>query len=147
MFTPAVGSGGGSCFAFDNHTFATRSPSIASTRILRPSTSIDVADARAASQPAEHVAADRRVGVFVDVQPELLVDVADQREAVDVGRAVAAHDCARLRAHLARNLADDALHQRLERDQARGAAVLVDDERLAHAAPPHLRRADRWRRA
>ena len=44
-----------------------------------------------------------------------------------------AHDDARLRADLAGNLADDPLHQRLERDQPGGAAVLVDDERLAHA--------------
>ena len=41
-------------------------------------------------------------------------------------------------AHLARNLADDALHQRLERDEARRAAVLVDDERLADAPAPHV---------
>ncbi len=76
--------------------------------------------------------------VLVDVQAELRVDVGDQREAVDVGRSVGARDDARPRARRARELADDALHQRLERDEPGGAAVLVDDQRFAHAAAPHF---------
>ena len=54
-------------------------------------TSLDVdriAHARAAAQAAQGVPADRRVGVFVDVQAELIVDVGDQRQPVDVARAV-----------------------------------------------------------
>ena len=73
--------------------------------------------------------------------------VADQREAVDVGRSVGAHDASRLRAHLARNLADDPLHQRFERHQARRPAVFVDDQRLARPCAAASRRADRRRRA
>ena len=124
---------------FDNHTFATRKP-VERLDAHLPAFDVDrVADARAAAEPAQHVAADRRVGVLVDVQAELLVDVADQREAVDVGRAVRQQVDRRASAPpISPRFADDALHQRFERDQAGGAAVLVDDQRLAHAAAAHL---------
>ena len=45
---------------FDSHTFATRIPSTASTRILRPSTSIVSPTRGAASEPSQHVSADGR---------------------------------------------------------------------------------------
>ena len=45
----------------DSQTFATRRPSSASTRIVRPSTSIASPTRGAPPEPAEHVAADRRV--------------------------------------------------------------------------------------
>ncbi len=47
-----------------------------------------VANLRAPSQPPEHVAAERRVGFFVDIESELLVDVGDQRETVDFRRSI-----------------------------------------------------------
>ena len=77
-------------------------------------------------------------------QIELLVDVGDERQAVDVGRAVrrtTMPPCAADRAEIA----DDPLHQRLERDQAGGAAVLVDDDRLADAPAAASPPADRRR--
>ena len=72
------------------------------------------------------------------MQPELLVDVGDEREAVDVACSVGPGGNPSLRARLARNLADDAFHERLEGDEPRRAAVLVDDQRFARAPPPHL---------
>src|SRR5947207_10635913 len=85
----------------------------------RPAFDLDrVTDPRAPPQAAEHVAADRRVRVLVDVQPELRVDVRHQREAVDVAGPVVAWSNSRgYRVELARDLPDDALHERLERDE------------------------------
>src|SRR4051812_11027337 len=70
-----------------------------------------VADPRAASQAAEHVAADRGVSTLVDVQPELLIRAPRQREPADAGGSIGPDDGPRLRAHRARNLADDPLHK------------------------------------
>ena len=92
----------------------------------------------AAAEPAQHVAADVVYVVLVDVQPELLVDVGDEREAVDVGRSVGERANPRRLRRLAgisptiRSISDSNV------TRPGGAAVFVDDERLADAAPAHL---------
>ena len=54
-----------------------------------------VADARPAAEPAEHVAADRVVGLLVDVEAEALVDVATSASPSMMRRAVGQVDVMR----------------------------------------------------
>src|SRR5258706_15906814 len=43
-----------------------------------------IADLGAVAQSSQHVAADRGVGRFIDMQSELRIDVGGEREAVDI---------------------------------------------------------------
>ena len=101
-----------------------------------------VADLRPAADSAEHVAADRRVGVFVDMQGELSVHVRHEREPVNRGGSVLSDgDAFRRRDRFARDVADDARQSDLEAvktqyDDAVAVIVRKFDDRVEKLQRP-----------
>ena len=92
-----------------------------------------LADRRHAADARQHVAADGLEALGLDRDVEPLAHLVDARLGAEHPRAVAlVDDRLGLDVVLVADLADDLLEQVLERHQAGGAAVLVDDDRHLH---------------
>ena len=107
---------------------------------MRPTDFDNVADLRAAPEPAQHVPAECRVGFLVDLQGELFVDVGHKRKAVDLGGSIRklANRRGSAGAEISTELAHDPFHDALECHEAGGPAVFIDHDRLVRTVAPHL---------
>ena len=129
-----AGCAAGSCTTWRRtRTRVTRRRSASSTSTRSPSTSNPLPHRGHTAEVRQQVAADRAepFGRNADTQP--IVQVVDADLAAEDEHAVALvlHGLG-LDVVLVANLADDLLEQVLDRDQARRAAVLVDDDRRLH---------------
>ena len=127
-----------------------RRPSSSRTVMVRPSTSIGVADLGQPAELGQHVAGDGLVRPVGQPQAGRLGEVVEVEQPVDLARAAGRLPALGrdLRVVLVVDLADDLLDEVLEGDDAVGAAVLVDDDRQVLVLPAHLaERGEHARRA
>ena len=118
------------CRACTIRTLLMRRRSASSTSTVRPSIVEPLADRRHAAEVRQQIAADGLEALALDLDVQALRDLVDVHLAAEHEPAVAfVDDRLGLDVVLVADLADDLLEQILDRHEARGAAVFVDDDR------------------
>ena len=89
------------------------------------------------AQTGQHQAADALDVLVFEIEIEVAAELVEPQRAGDAGRSVRVGQERRRRRHALVDFSDDFLEQVFERDDAGGAAVLVDDRGHVRLRPLH----------